>query len=46
MAKGYSFGKGGKALAELVLELSKKARDTFGKWNGEGHIEIANVGSG
>ena len=33
-------------MAELVLELSRKAIDTFGKWNGEGHIEIANVGSG
>jgi hypothetical protein len=33
-------------MAELVLELSKKARDTFAKWNEEGHIEITSIGSG
>jgi hypothetical protein len=31
---------------ELVLQLSGKARETFLKWNGEGHIEITRIGSG
>jgi len=33
-------------MADLVVELSKKARETFAKWNGEGHIEITSIGSG
>lgn len=33
-------------MADLVVELSNKARDTFAKWNGEGHIEITRIGSG
>jgi hypothetical protein len=33
-------------MADLVIELSNKARDTFAKWNGEGHIEITRIGSG
>jgi|GEM_PF-1577601 len=33
-------------MPNLVLELSRKARETFSKWNNEGHIEIARIGSG
>jgi hypothetical protein len=33
-------------MSNLVLELSQKARETFAKWNNEGHIEITRIGSG
>ncbi len=38
--------KGGVIVADLVLELSVKAREKFSKWDGEGHIEITRIGSG
>jgi hypothetical protein len=33
-------------MEELSLTLSGKARESFLKWNGEGHIEITRIGSG